>query len=759
MMDYIFITYDAIEEFTSGRFFQSYEFSDSVDLCKVLKGETFDWNHRSIHLIKTERGIVYYAKKFDKKNGIIFDLTTFNGFRVCGNDKIIMMFQRILKYAIRYYQKIPLVRCERNLSDGNTAMVFPFPFSATASVDKVLIDKNSFKEDRKGNNYLTVFFFGKESENFKFSSTVARKSLDDLSKINVQTLLNVSETEHDSPINITVLNSLELSIDAEVGFSSWEQYLTGPQKQFVMSPVKGPERLEGAAGTGKTISLILRCIHLLKQKSDENEEYHIIFITHSLATKERIINIFKNNWPSIDDYLEKDGYQPYISLAVTTLQEWSGNHLGTHAISETEYLDKDASDAKELQKMYIEQALSNLYEKSIKGLEIICSPEFLSFLANTPRDNKLEMLQQEIAVLIKGRANGELEAYKELHRPKYALPIKKDADKSFMFSIFTEYQKELDAVNQYDSDDIIISALGNIKTPIWKRRRNKEGYDVCFIDETHLFNLNELSIFQYVNKEQSSNHIIYAIDRSQAVGDLGLSNEDYDKALKTEGSEENDYKFQTVFRCSPDIVNLAFNILSSGATFYTNFENPLDYSVFNFTRDEENKCKRPLYHYSLNDQSMIEDTFRLVESFCKETKCTHSKILIVAVNCELLSMVEKYANNRRKPIVKLKGRNDANTIRQATYNSKYVIGSIDSIGGLEFDAVFMVGVDKNRVPPTDNKTGEAYHFLDYAWHNRMYVAVTRAKYHVCFLGSSERGRSCILESAYQNNLLDEQENS
>ena len=262
-----------------------------------------------------------------------------------------------------------------------------------------------------------------------------------------------------------------------------------------------------------------------------------------------------------------------------------------------------------------------------------------------------------------------------------------------------------------------------------------------------------------MNKEQSSNHIIYAIDRFQAVGDLGLSNEDYDKALKTEGSEENDYKFQTVFRCSPDIVNLAFNILSSGATFYTNFENPLDYSVFNFTRDEENKCKRPLYHYSLNDQSMIEDTFRLVESFCKETKCTHSKILIVAVNCELLSMVEKYANNRRKPIVKLKGRNDANTIRQATYNSKYVIGSIDSIGGLEFDAVFMVGVDKNRVPPTDNKTGEAYHFLDYAWHNRMYVAVTRAKYHVCFLGSSERGRSCILESAYQNNLLDEQENS
>lgn len=153
MMDYIFITYDAIEEFTSGRFFQSYEFSDSVDLCRVLKGESVEWNHHSIHLERNDRGIFFCTKTFDKKRGIIFDLTSFKGFNECSNDKIIMMFQRILKYAIRYYNNLPLVKCERNLPDGNTAMVFPFPFSISVSVDKVLIDKNSFKEDRKGNRH------------------------------------------------------------------------------------------------------------------------------------------------------------------------------------------------------------------------------------------------------------------------------------------------------------------------------------------------------------------------------------------------------------------------------------------------------------------------------------------------------------------------------------------------------------------------------------------------------------------------------
>lgn len=754
MLTYIFITYDAIEEFVSGRFFQSAEFSDSADLCRVLKGESYDWNHHTIQLQQTSRGLLFYTSKFEKKKGLIFDLETFTGFSNCTDERIIMMFQRILKYAVRYYRKLPVVTCERELPN-NTTIVFPFPFTATHDVDKVLIDRNSFKEERKENYYLTVFYFGKDCENKKFFPSNARKVIKEINTIDVTTLRKESQPIIDrGAIEVYSLENLELSIDAEIGYSHWKDYLTEPQRKFVESPITGPERLEGAAGTGKTISLVLRCINLLQRKIEKNQEYHIIFITHSLPTKGRIINIFRNNWPDVNNYLEKENNgRPYISLTVTTLQEWSANHLGTNSITETQYLDKDASDAKELQKMYIEQALNSLYESSLKGLEAICSKEFLTFLSSTSIENKLDMLQQEIAIIIKGRAESDFDKYKKMSRPKYSLPIKNDADKNFMFAIFTKYQEELVAVDQYDSDDIVISALGQIKTPIWQRRRNKEGYDVCFIDETHLFNINELSIFQHINKSNSSNHIIFAIDKSQAVGDLGLEYKDFDHTIGGVGINEQDHKFLTVFRSSPDIVNLAFNVLSSGATLFTNFENPLDYSTFNFTREEENKCLSPIYHFSLDDDTMIQDTFRLADEFCKEKKCPHSNVLIATTTTELLEMAERYAIKKSKPFIKLKGRNDINSIQMAKCSSRYILGGIDFVGGLEFDAVFILGVDKNRVPPAKGSSDEAFHFLDYAWHNRLYVAITRAKYHVCILGIKSRGESSILESAIYTGLL------
>ena len=72
----------------------------------------------------------------------------------------------------------------------------------------------------------------------------------------------------------------------------------------------------------------------------------------------------------------------------------------------------------------------------------------------------------------------------------------------------------------------------------------------------------------------------------------------------------------------------------------------------------------------------------------------------------------------------------------------------------KFDAVIIVGVDKDRVPPQSiDFEGESYHYLNYAWHNRMYVAVTRAKFVVMMLGEKSRGPSKILSTAINNGVL------
>mgnify|MGYP000742025547 FL=1 len=161
-------------------------------------------------------------------------------------------------------------------------------------------------------------------------------------------------------------------------------------------------------------------------------------------------------------------------------------------------------------------------------------------------------------------------------------------------------------MGQYDSDDIVLSALGQINTPIWSRRVNREGYNACFIDETHLFNINELSIFHYINKPDCRTNIIFAIDKSQAVGDWGVDDQVISNTFNINIDTKEKHKFGTVFRSSPDIVQLAFNILSSGVTLFTNFENPLDYSSFNFTKEDERKCERPLYKLCSDDEKQLK---------------------------------------------------------------------------------------------------------------------------------------------------------
>lgn len=99
----------------------------------------------------------------------------------------------------------------------------------------------------------------------------------------------------------------------------------------------------------------------------------------------------------------------------------------------------------------------------------------------------------------------------------------------------------------------------------------------------------------------------------------------------------------------------------------------------------------------------------------------------------------------------MKRRGDITTIKCAERNMRYVLGFIDYIGGLEFDAVVIVGVDKGRVPNNDGKEGTIYQ--SYEWHNRMYVAITRAKYAVAILGNKSYTESPLLRKAIDSQRI------
>ena len=744
-MKYIYITLDAIDAFSSIRQYQSIEYQNGEDLYEVLSGNGFDLKDSQIISQRLENGLALYTSKIDRNRAVLFDLSTFNAFQEQEPKQVVNIFQKILKYAIKYFNKLTYAPCEKDV-DTKTTIIFPFPFTATKNVYKVLVDRNSSKYNRKDKDILTVFYSGDNPNNIEVSFTSLNKAMEEVKGI------NLVRPNDNTPFPIasfqtTNLESFELSLDSSVGFENWEQYLTNKQKSFIYKDINGTERLEGAAGTGKTLSMILRCIHLLKQYSDKR----YVFVTHSKATKDHIIQIFKNNYPQIDEllcYSDEDRNKP---LLVTTLQEWCIHFLGVY-LNETEYLDKDAQESKALQLLYIEQAFEKVKEKEWMTYQKICSQQFIDYIEKTDHELLLEMLQYEIATLIKGRCHSDIDKYKKLERPTYSIPCVNDNDKIVLYLIYKQYQKDLETINQFDSDDIILTALGQLNTPIWKRRRNKEGFNACFIDETHLFNLNELSIFHYLNKDDSKNNIVFAIDKSQYIGERGILDETMYSILNITEECRIDNNYDVVFRSSPEIVNLAYNVLSSGVSVFDHFENPLIDSTPILSGKEMVKCINPKYEMLDTDEDIIVRAFEEVDSYAKKNGIPKSKILIVPTSLELFSQTEKYAVNNHKHYSLIKSRGDAGYIKSASFQQQYIIGSIDYIGGLEFDYVIIIGVDEGRVPP--KYSNESFHFTNYAWHNRMYVAISRARYALLLLGNKSMGQSPILESAIYLKIIE-----
>lgn len=751
MAHYIFITLDALIEFASNKYFQSADFSQSEELCNLLLNKVSTWSYPTLQLYEIkDRGKFLYTQNIEIKKGLLFDLDTFDGFNDNSPENVITIFQKTVKYAVRYFTNQPPAPCDLVFPQQNRAIVFPFPFTATKNVDKVVLDINSTKQNRKGQNYLVAFYFGKEEG--MFIQTNLNKAVADLNSIKVTA--NDSRIANVESLSVSTMVNPNYTIVAPLPFEEWKDLLTKKQIEFIKRPIKGAERLEGPAGSGKTLSLILRCIYIIKEKVHQNQPYKIIFFTHSISTKDKIISWFTSIFPDFQDHVEdkdRDKF-PKVSILITTLQEWNREYLGANVIYDNEVIDKDASISKEYQRLLIEDVFTRVKANTWNGFEVICSNEFKSFINNTDNQNIVEMMQYEISVLLKGRAEGDKDKYLQMSRPQVGLPIRTEEDKMFMLQVYKKYQDYLESTGQFDTDDITISVLGQLNTPIWKRRSIQEGYDACFIDEAHLFNFNELSVFHYLTKPSERNHIIYVIDKSQYVGEIGFTDEDI-SSLDKGGTE--DTKLTTIFRSSPDIVNLAFNILSSNVSLFSHFENPLDYCSSSFTTEDEKKCRKPSYHMFMTDEEMIRVAFEEAERYCDISKLRKSDILFVVTDNVLLNNgVIKYLKKCNKPFIELQTRNDYHNIKRAKEDNKYVVSGIDFVGGLEFYAVFIIGVDQGRVPPSVNDGSSAYTFTSYAWHNRMYVAISRSQYYVALFGNSLKGKSSVLETAIENKIID-----
>lgn len=683
-------------------------------------------------------------------NCVIIDFTKVSDFINRDYCFVGNILQKIVKFALKQWNNYPLGSSEKRINDDHV-ILFPFPY-VDNNPYKLLLNlspRTGYTEKREFN---CIYVANQGHGTFLTSG---------YDILNIKTI-NVEAKEICKPVpqktsNIQV-ESMQVSclepyaqneLTGFLSYDAWMHYLTKNQRSFITKPLVGNERLEGAAGTGKTIALILRAIYLCMEAKKRNEQFKVLFICHSIATKDNLKDKILTASP-IDRIIEPD-YAPQ-SIELTTLQEWCMENLGNR-VGSTELLDIDAQECKDIQYHFVSEVYARCLEYDFPTYRTMCSETFVEYLENTNNDTLIENLISEISITIKGRASCNLETYYVLPRLEGSIPLKNESDYNFTFLLYERYQEMLDTLGYFDNDDISLSSYLQLASPIWRRRRSSLGYDMIIIDETHLFSFNEYAIFHFLSRDEKQQHIIYAIDKSQAIGDKGLEKEKVKEHLQLKDVHEE--RFNTIFRSSPQIINLAFTVLTSGAEMFLNFENPMEKLNYSFTNSQELKSQKPEYFLYPTEDDIIVQTFMHVDEISRTLNIIKNRVLIVNTSHELESQLKKYANEHNKPCEVLVRRGDYETLSIAQRKNSYVMGYIDYIGGLEFDAVVIVGVDKGRVPKHDDTESTIYQ--NYTWHNRMYVAITRAKYVLHLIGNKTRTVSTMFSRAIELGMIDVRE--
>ena len=758
-MTFLAIRRDAAEDIIAERVLQSTDFQEGQRLALNLRSGLINDVGPRVSASKTKHGMVAYGKNAAEQRYVVFDLEQSRIFSNATDAQAILYLQRVLRFAIKFWDKGVLTQAEKVLS-ATTAAVFPYPLSQKTGV-RIALDLNPdverlAKRGRSG-RYLLAYKIGTdrgEGPRETASVTTFRKFVDDLDGLGARFeassrgLPPAWETNFSS----TSLGMIASKVDIHQGYETWLRLLTEDQKKFILAPLLHPVRIDGPAGTGKTVSLSLAAIHSMRQAASEDREYQAVFITHSEASRRSISTVLEAM--SGEEFMTAQA--SIRRLRVETLQSYCSGLL-KQEISETEFVDPDAYDAKQLQLMYVDEALQQA-NTEFEFYAKFMSPEFKAYMEDEKEEYKLPLIQHEISVVIKGRAKENLDTYKNIPHIPSALPVSSEGDKAFVWRVYERYREQLVAGGQFDTDDVVLSALSQLSTPIWRRRRARDGFDAIFVDETHLFNMNELSIFHHLTRSENLFPIAFAVDRSQAIGDRGWA-DDIDVASLMPSPEERSssttINVKGIFRCSPDIVNLAFSITSSGASLFTNFQDPMMLAYSNMTYEEEKKAKRPYYVSYLTDTAMMDAALSVAEEMRVSMGATKRDVAIVVFEESLFRVLEKRSIEDNRPVEILKHRGDPEVVRRAQSSGRFVLSLPDYVGGLEFDGVVLVGVDDGRVPPSPHSQhSQSKAYLTFAAHNRLYVAVTRARYQVAILGVQARGPSVILKSALDAGALE-----
>ena len=531
----------------------------------------------------------------------------------------------------------------------------------------------------------------------------------------------------------------------------WLTKLTSQQLAFVTQPMDHSVKLRGPAGSGKTLSLELKALQEIDRAREAGREIRVLFITHSWVLAEEVdadINVL-GEWGAPPELT----ILPLLAVAQDLLPTERQNN-GFELIGEDSLSGKTAQL----------QRIVNILDEFVRGDWLTFRDDVSESLRErleSPDDADRSALAWDCLIefgcvlgadgIFPG-VNAEMR-YLRLARTPWMMPLPTDADKRLVLYLYERYMRQLLENRQLSSDQLVNDFLNYLETFAWNVRRTDDGYDLIFVDEFHLFNVQERHLLRYLARSPSEYPKIFmALDPKQSPWEVykGLADADPSsepEKLDDEYGQVSSVDLGTVHRSSPEILKLVKHLDYE----FPNLDLGADWGpgMSSVTSSADSGPLPTVIRCGSQPAEVIE-LYETVRSLRVTGSGTRGQIAVAVVDPQKFPMYEEMANGLAKgsglKVAVIASREDIDILQ---YRRRGVImGPAEYLAGLQFDCVLIAGLPD---------AGSGYANLGYRrrqFLSLFYLAITRARKEIrIFVNDDYGGVPEVLQGAEIKGLV------
>lgn len=460
-------------------------------------------------------------------------------------------------------------------------------------------------------------------------------------------------------------------------FSEWMLFLHPEQKKIVQREYRGPARLRGVSGSGKTSVLVHRARFLAKKY---NQPVLLVTLTQSMSSLLQRL---------VEDLCGHERHLIYTKTMNSLARDVSSDMHGRAPLSP------------EVQHQLLSTCIINL--KS--------DPSFAKTPMATMSDQELRSFLKEEFEYVRGRlCPTDFKAYLDssiFHRRGRAIPLNK-ASRELMVRAVEAYVAGVEDNGFIDHELIVSQAVGSLIN-----NEDQKGQFRCIlIDEVQdlteldVVLLSKLTTPDGARLADVENGLFLAGDGAQSIYKRGF-------ALKRAGIDVigRSVSLKKNYRNTHEILTAAFNLVSQFEFSDTDEDEVQKPSLPDFAKRHG---ERPLLLRCATTHDEVEAVARQVYALLAMGQ-TAGQICVIAPQKSLREEV--------RAALEAKGISSAELRQDVHYESDNVkISTIESAKGHEFATVLIMGLVEGVLPQSNIQPHELAREA-----SRLYVAMTRAR--------------------------------